>query len=79
MMFSVCGSRTELMGDKTTAYNLYQQTLSIIKFVMKLTNPSRNSSQDVDTRYAIFRSLESISNLCLAWLFCLSAPSHSST
>ena len=61
MMFSVCGSRTELMGDKTTAYNLYQQTLSIIKFVMKLTNPSRNSSQDVDTRYATYRLLESIS------------------
>ena len=53
MMFSVCGSRTEAMGDIMTAYNVYLQTLSIIKFVMKLTNSSRNNNQDVDTRYII--------------------------
>ena len=50
IMFSVCGSRTELMGDKSNASNMYVQTINIIKFVMKLTNSSRNNNQDVDTR-----------------------------
>jgi len=53
MMFSICGSRTEAMGDKMTAYSLYLQTLSIIKFVHKLTNSSRNNNQDVDTRLVV--------------------------
>ena len=53
MMFSVCGSRTEAMGDKMTAYSLYLQTLRIIKFVMKLINSSKNHNQDVDTRYNV--------------------------
>lgn len=50
MMFSVCGSRTESMGDKMNAYNMYIQTLSLIKFLMKLNNTSRNNNQDVDIR-----------------------------
>ena len=50
MMFSVCGSRTESMGDKINAYNMYIQTLSLIKFLMKLNNTSRNNNQDVDIR-----------------------------
>ena len=53
MMFSVYGSRTEAVGDKMTAYSLYLQTLRIIKFVMKLTNSSRNYNQDVDMRYNV--------------------------
>ncbi len=57
MMFSVCGSRTEATGDKMTAYSLYLQTLRIIKFVMKLTNSSRNHNQDVDTRYNVLFEL----------------------
>ena len=51
MMFSVCGSRTETMGDKMNAYNMYIQTLSLIKFLMKLNNTSRNNNQDVDIRW----------------------------
>ena len=50
MMFSVCGSRTESMGDKINAYNMYIQTLSLIKFLMKLNNSSENNNQDVDIR-----------------------------
>ena len=50
MMFTVCGIRTESMGDKINAYNMYIQTLSLIKFLMKLNNTSRNNNQDVDIR-----------------------------
>ena len=46
MMFTVCGIRTESMGDKINAYNMYIQTLSLIKFLMKLNN-SGNNNQDV--------------------------------
>jgi len=53
MMFSVCGSRTETMGDKMNAYNMYIQTLSLIKFLMKLNNTSRNNNQDVDIRLVV--------------------------
>ena len=53
MMFSVCGSRTESMGDKINAYNMYIQTLSLIKFLMKLNNTSRNNNQDVDIRWEL--------------------------
>ena len=51
MMFSVCGSRTEMMGDRHNAYSMYIETLSLIKFLTKLTNSSRNNNQDVDPRY----------------------------
>ena len=47
MMFTVCGIRTESMGDKINAYNMYIQTLSLIKFLMKLINSSENNNQDV--------------------------------
>ena len=50
MMFSVCGSRTEMMGDRHNAYSMYIETLSLIKFLTKLTNSSRNNNQDVDPR-----------------------------
>ena len=50
MLFSISGSRTEAMGDKINAYNMYIQTLSLIKFLMKLNNTSRNNNQDVDIR-----------------------------
>ena len=53
MMFSVCGSRTEMMGDRHNAYSMYIETLSLIKFLTKLTNSSRNNNQDVDPRYRI--------------------------
>ena len=53
MMFSVCGSRTEMMGDRHNAYSMYIETLSLIKFLTKLTNSSRNNNQDVDPRYSI--------------------------
>merc|ERR1719394_1932507 len=36
-----------------TAYSLYLQTLSIIKFVHKLTNSSRSNQQDIDTRLVV--------------------------
>ena len=49
MMFSVSGSKTEMMGDKMSAYNMYIQTLQLIKYVMKLTG-SKNK-KDVDIRY----------------------------
>ena len=56
MMFSVSGSRTEMMGDKINAYNMYIQTLHLIKYVMKLT-ASKNNKKDVDIRYAIYLML----------------------
>ena len=82
MMFSICGSRTEAMGDKMTAYSLYLQTLSIIKFVHKLTNSSRNNNQDVDTRYNIMPCFELsfiVTNVYLGLLCCLYALSPSLT
>ena len=48
MMFTLCGIRTESMGDKINASNMYIQTLSLIKFLMKMMNTSNN--QDVDIR-----------------------------
>ena len=50
MMFVVCGSRTETMGDKIRAYDIFIQTMSLTKFVLKLMNSSRNNNQDVDIR-----------------------------
>ena len=51
MMFSVSGSRTEMMGDKMNAYNMYDQTLHLIKYVMKLTTTAtKNNKKDVDIR-----------------------------
>ena len=61
MMFSVCGSRTEMMGDRHNAYSMYIETLSLIKFLTKLTNSSRNNNQDVDPRYRILYLL------CTTW------------
>ena len=55
MMFSVSGSRTEMMGDKINAYNMYIQTLHLIKYVMKLTG-SKNNKKDVDIRLAFLAS-----------------------
>jgi len=52
MMFSVSGSRTEMMGDKINAYNMYTQTLHLIKYVMKLTG-SKNNKKDVDIRLVV--------------------------
>jgi len=52
MMFSVSGSRTEMMGDKINAYNMYIQTLHLIKYVMKLT-ASKNNKKDVDIRLVV--------------------------
>eukprot|EP00090_Calanus_glacialis_P045592 TRINITY_DN8564_c0_g1_i1.p1 TRINITY_DN8564_c0_g1~~TRINITY_DN8564_c0_g1_i1.p1 ORF type:complete len:1322 (-),score=456.59 TRINITY_DN8564_c0_g1_i1:685-4209(-) len=52
MMFSVSGSRTEMMGDKINAYNMYIQTLHLIKYVMKLTG-SKNNKKDVDIRLVV--------------------------
>ena len=49
MLFSVSGSRTETMGDKINAYNMYNQTLHLIKYVMKLTT-SKNAKKDIDIR-----------------------------
>ena len=49
MMFSVSGSRTEMLGDKENAYNMYIQTLHLIKYVMKLTG-SKHNKKDVDIR-----------------------------
>ena len=49
MLFSVSGSRTENMGDKANAYNMYNQTLKLIKYVMKLTT-SKNAKKDIDIR-----------------------------
>ena len=49
MMFFVCGSRTEIMGDKSRAYDIFIQTMSLTKFVLKLMNSSRNNG-DVDIR-----------------------------
>lgn len=51
-MFSVSGSRTEMMGDKINAYNMYIQTLHLIKYVMKLTG-SKNNKKDVDIRLVV--------------------------
>jgi len=51
MMFSVSGSKTEMMGDKMSAYNMYIQTLQLIKYVMKLTG-SKNK-KDVDIRLVV--------------------------
>ena len=48
-MFSVSGSRTEMLGDKDNAYNMYIQTLHLIKYVMKLTG-SKHNKKDVDIR-----------------------------
>ena len=47
MIFTECGIRTESMGDKINAYNMYIQTLGLIKFLMKLNNTSGNNNQDV--------------------------------
>jgi len=52
MMFSVSGSRTEMLGDKDNAYNMYIQTLHLIKYVMKLTN-SKHNKKDVDIRLVV--------------------------
>ena len=49
MLFSISGSRTESMGDKINAYNMYNQTLHLIKYVMKLTT-SKNAKKDTDLR-----------------------------
>ena len=72
MMFSVCGSRTEMMGDRHNAYSMYIETLSLIKFLTKLTNSSRNNNQDVDPRYMIL----CLCTLCTAqpripFMFCI--------
>ena len=61
-MFSVSGSRTEMMGDKINAYNMYIQTLHLIKYVMKLTG-SKNNKKDVDIRLAFLASWWLISNI----------------
>jgi len=54
MMFSVSGSRTEMMGDKMNAYNMYDQTLHLIKYVMKLTTTAtKNNKKDVDIRLVV--------------------------
>ena len=45
MMFTVCGIRTESMGDKINAYNMYIQTLSLIKFLKVIMK-----NEDVDVR-----------------------------
>jgi len=52
MMFSVSGSRTEMLGDKENAYNMYIQTLHLIKYVMKLTG-SKHNKKDVDIRLVV--------------------------
>lgn len=52
MLFSVSGSRTETMGDKINAYNMYNQTLHLIKYVMKLTT-SKNAKKDIDIRLVV--------------------------
>jgi hypothetical protein len=52
MSFSVSGNRTEMLGDKSNAYNMYTQTLSLIKYVMKLTG-SKNNKKDVDIRLVV--------------------------
>ena len=78
MMFSVCGSRTEMMGDRHNAYSMYIETLSLIKFLTKLTNSSRNNNQDVDPRYRIVL-LRVGSRSCFVfsdWLCCLCGLSH---
>ena len=49
MLFSISASRTESLGDKINAYNMYDQTLHLIKYVMKLTN-SKNAKKDTDLR-----------------------------
>ena len=50
MKFTVCGCKTETVGDKINAYQMFIETLGVAKFVMKLTN-SKTNLQDVDTRY----------------------------
>lgn len=52
MLFSISGSRTESMGDKINAYNMYNQTLHLIKYVMKLTT-SKNAKKDTDLRLVV--------------------------
>ena len=37
------------MGDKANAYNRYNQTLKLIKYVMKLVN-SKNTKRNIDIR-----------------------------
>jgi len=52
MLFSISASRTESLGDKINAYNMYDQTLHLIKYVMKLTN-SKNAKKDTDLRLVV--------------------------
>jgi hypothetical protein len=39
LFFSLCGNFTEVKGDKTTAFNMYRETLDLVRFVW---SPSRN-------------------------------------
>jgi len=52
MKFTVCGCKTETVGDKINAYQMFIETLGVAKFVMKLTN-SKTNLQDVDTRLVV--------------------------
>ena len=49
MLFSISGSRTEMMREHGNAYNMYNQTLHLIKHVMKLTT-HKNAKKDTDFR-----------------------------
>jgi len=53
MKFSECGDRTEQMGDKSVAYNIYNQTLQVNKFLNKLNNSSKKGVRDVDIRLVV--------------------------
>ena len=53
MKFSMCGDRTEQLGDKSVAFNIYNQTLQVTKFLNKLNNSSKKGVRDVDIRLVV--------------------------